>query len=93
MTIDELNRKLLEAAKRGDIEDMMEALKQGAEVNSRDGWAEKPLSSDGREIAYTREDLIGRRRAEIFYQALYWKGSTTSPFATLTTCCHMRTSS
>ena len=38
MTIDELNRKLLEATKRGDIEGMMEALKQGAEVNSRDGW-------------------------------------------------------
>jgi|ADurb_Cas_03_Slu_FD_contig_101_209819_length_3601_multi_4_in_0_out_0_2 hypothetical protein len=38
MTIDELNRKLLEAAKRSDIEGMMEALKQGAEVNSRDGW-------------------------------------------------------
>ena len=38
MTIEELNRKLLEAAKRGDIEGMMEALKQGAEVHSRGGW-------------------------------------------------------
>ena len=38
MTIAELNPKLLEATKRGDIEGMMEALKQGAEVNSRDGW-------------------------------------------------------
>ena len=41
MTIVELNRKLLEAAKRGDIEGMMEALKQGTEVNSRDGWGRK----------------------------------------------------
>ena len=38
MTIDELNRKLLEATKREDIEGMLEAVKQGAEVNSRDGW-------------------------------------------------------